>query len=636
MHQGRLAVAAYLLCGCAAVMAPLGRASAQGKSEGEPGAPATKETKAGAAKQDAKAAEEPDDPLLKSYSPYERTTIRGALKKLEAEIDPAPEGKVVEKVDVITLDVIEKRDPAPGFLNWFHATSKRDVIEREILIHTGDRYQQRLADETARNLRSVRQISLVLCIPLKGSSEDRVRIVVITKDIWSLRLNTNFHYAGGRFEYLLIQPSEENLLGTHHSISATFLLNLASYSLGLRYSMPRIGGSQIRLLADASVIVNRESGEAEGSFGSFSYGQPLFSTQAKWAWGVSMTWRKEVTRRFCVTGSSACTGDLRGYDAEVTPQDDAIPYAYRSDIVTGQYYATRSFGSVIKHDFSAGLDVSRRVFRPLDLSTFELAAAEEFVMNALPVSDTRIGPFLEYRTASTRFHRVLDLETLGLQEDVRIGHEVILKVSPITTALNASRNFFATFAGAKYGIPLGDGLAAAFVESTVDIEADRLADASIEAGARVITPRIGIGRLLVDARMLHRYRNYLNRTSALGGSTRLRGYPTQAFLGKDVVVANFEFRTRPVEILACQLGAAAFFDAGDAFEGWSDFRPKQSAGFGLRILFPQLDRTVLRADWGFPLTRGYREPDALPGDIVVTFKQAFPIPDVPSRGSSIE
>jgi outer membrane protein assembly factor BamA len=102
------------------------------------------------------------------------------------------------------------------------------------------------------------------------------------------------------------------------------------------------------------------------------------------------------------------------------------------------------------------------------------------------------------------------------------------------------------------------------------------------------------------------------------------------------VVANFEYRTRPVEILACQLAGAVFFDAGDAFDGWGDFQPKQSAGFGLRVVFPQIDRTVLRADWGFPLMRGYRDPDSLPGDIVVTFKQAFPIPDVPSRAESIE
>src|SRR5688572_26769059 len=140
MNRGGLAVVAYL-SGCAAVIAPLGGARAQEKVGDTPRAEAsaTKATSATkAAEQGAKDAEEPEDPLLKSYSPYERTTIRGALKTLKAEIDPAPEGKTIEKIDVIPLDVIEKRDPAPGFLNWFHVTSKSYVIEREILLQTGE------------------------------------------------------------------------------------------------------------------------------------------------------------------------------------------------------------------------------------------------------------------------------------------------------------------------------------------------------------------------------------------------------------------------------------------------------------------------------------------------------------------
>jgi hypothetical protein len=338
-----------------------------------------------------------------------------------------------------------------------------------------------------------------------------------------------------------------------------------------------------------------------------------------------------------VTGTTACAGNLRGFDAKVTPDvDDAIPFSYRSDVQSGQYFATRSYGREIKHNFSAGLDVSRRVFRTGDLSGFDPAAVEEFEDRVLPVSDTRIGPFLEYRTVSTRFERVLDLETLALQETVRWGHEVILKVSPITKLLRSTRNLFHVMAAARYSLPLSDGLVSGYVESITDIQSDELPDASLEVGGRVATPRLGIGRLVVDAKVLHRYRNYLNRLSSLGGSTRLRGYPTQALLGKDFVTANLEYRTRPIEILACQLGGALFFDAGDAFDGWGDFRPKQSVGFGLRILFPQLDRTVMRADWGFPVTRGYREPDGFPGDLVVTFKQAFPIPDIPSRGGGTE
>lgn len=616
----RLFAGVIACAGIAAAFAPI--ASAEEKNAPPKPAPATTDA---------------DEKALASYSPYEKKTIQDAFQKLETSIDPSPEGKVIERIDIVPLEVIEERDPAPGFLNWFHVTTKPYVIRREVLLQRGERFRQDLCNESARNLTGIRQISLVVCIAAKGSRADRVRLVMITKDVWSLRLNTNFRWAGGRFEYLFLQPAEENLFGTHQAILATFYLDIASVAIGGRYKVPRIGGSPLELLAEANVIVNLDTGEPEGSAGTFSYGQPLTSTLASLSWGAEIKWRNEILRRFCVTGATSCAGDLRGFDAKATPEiDDTIPFSYKSDVLAGQYFATRSFGREIKHNVSLGLEVSRRVFRAGDLSAHDPSAAAEFEERVLPVSDTRIGPFFDYRTVSTRFHRVLDLETLGLQEDVRMGHELILKLMPITKLLRSSRNLFHVLAAARYSQPISDGLVSGYIESTTDIQLDELPDASLEVGGRVMTPRIGIGRLLVDAKVLYRYRNYLNKISSIGGSTRLRGYPTQALLGKDFVTANFEYRTRPLEILACQLGGALFFDVGDAFNGWEDFRPKQSVGFGLRILFPQLDRTVLRADWGFPVTKGYKEPDGFPGDIVVTFKQAFPIPDVPSRGGGTE
>ena len=149
------------------------------------------------------------------------------------------------------------------------------------------------------------------------------------------------------------------------------------------------------------------------------------------------------------------------------------------------------------------------------------------------------------------------------------------------------------------------------------------------------------GRLIFDAIVVDRYRNYLNRHQSLGGDLRLRGYPSgQAFIGANLVSANLELRSKPVEILTAQLGAAAFFDTGDAFDAWDQMCLKQGAGFGLRGLIPMLDRVVMRADWGFPLSSGankcYQPPASsrFPGEIVVTFRQAFPMPVIPTSGTT--
>ncbi len=144
-----------------------------------------------------------------------------------------------------------------------------------------------------------------------------------------------------------------------------------------------------------------------------------------------------------------------------------------------------------------------------------------------------------------------------------------------------------------------------------------------------------MGRLVFDTRVLDRYKDYLNALTSLGGDTRLRGYPSAAFIGKDYFAANLEYRSRPFELLSVDFGGALFFDTGDAFDDFSKVRLKHSVGLGARIEFPQLQRTVMRIDWGFPLTTGPGLPSKpWPGDVSVTFSQAFPVPLVPTVSPS--
>ena len=101
------------------------------------------------------------------YSPYERETIADYLRLHKATADDTADGKVIEAIDIVSLDVIEKRDPAPNFLNIFHSRTRNYVIRRELLLEPGQRYRQDLADETGRNLRAISQFSLVLVFAVR-------------------------------------------------------------------------------------------------------------------------------------------------------------------------------------------------------------------------------------------------------------------------------------------------------------------------------------------------------------------------------------------------------------------------------------------------------------------------------------
>ena len=555
------------------------------------------------------------------YSPYELETIEEVLRSAHASREAAPEGKIVERIDVVPLDVFEPRDPIPTWVNILHVTSRRDVIRRELLLEEGHPYRQLLVDDTIRNLRRLVQLSVVLVVATKGTSPDRVGVIIITKDVWSLRLSWDAVATAGGIEELDLQPTEENFLGTHQLLRAYYTLQPSAQTFGLGTVTPRIGTSRVALVSLAEVMVNRSSGSPEGSFGSLVAGQPLYSTIADWAWTADAGWNDVIARRYVNAQPSLYVDPVTG---------QSIPYEYRfREYFTG-YTLTRSLGRETKHDVSVGFGLDRQVYRS-DAVGADPQTVSDFVASKVPTSDTRVGPSFRYHGYSSRYLRVFDFDTLALQEDQRLGHDVALGLYPSFRALGANRDVLSLFGAAQMTFAVRDGLFRALVQSVVETDPTTVSDASINPAIHFVSPTVaGLGRVVFDAQLLYRFRNYLNLQTLLGGGDRLRGYPTSFFVGQDVVSMNLEFRTRPVEILTCQFAGIGFLDSGDAFQSVDSLTPYQSVGVGVRALFPQLDRTVFRVDVGVPFEHPRDATGAVipPYSIVATFGQAFDTPSV--------
>jgi hypothetical protein len=555
-----------------------------------------------------------------SYSPYEQETIRLVSHQRGLDLDPEPEGKTIEAIDVVALEVFEPRDPAPRILNRLHVTSRDHVIRREVLLQEGEPFRKVLVDETARNLRKFSQISVVLCIAVRGSSTDRVRLVVITKDVWSLRLNWDVALSAGGIERLVLAPTEANVLGLQHSTGARLDLLPESAGVGLRYAIPRLLGTRVATALEAGFLFNRRSLKNEGNFGSFLVERPLFSTLTPWALRFSTSFRDELQRRYV-------NAALSQFARREAPEA-AIPFLYRSNRSTTTASATRSFGWAMKHDLTAGVELLIREFSIPDAERYDPATVEVFRRTRVPTSDNRLSPFVQWRSYTTHFLRTLDLETLGLQEDVRLGHDLGLRLYPSWSGLLSTRTLVGVSQSAGYTVALSDGYARLGVASTTEHELlgqgrQRVADGAVSIDGRVVTPRLRWGRLLVDGSLLSRYRNYLNRTTFLGGDSRLRGWPSSYLVGQNLVVYNVELRSRPMQLFSCQLGASVFYDVGDAPAALSRLDPRQSVGVGFRALFPQLDRVVFRGDLGFPLQKGGLPPGVQPVSFFLAFQQAF-------------
>jgi hypothetical protein len=606
---------------------------------------------------------------LNRYSAYEHQTIEDALDYLHTKEDKDPEGKTIEGIDIITLEVFERRDlVAPGvftFFNVFHTTTKHYVIDREVLLRPGQPYRQSLVDDTIRNLRGLQQLSLVLTIATVGTRPDTVRLVVITKDVWSLRPNWNLQLTSGGLQSLSAQPAETNVAGTQQIAYLNFLYQPNSLLLGAGYTNPRVQGTRILLEPSANIILNLPTGKPEGTTGGITAGQPLYSPLTEWAWDAQTTWQDQVQRRYVNAALGLYTDPVTG---------KSIPFAFRSLQFNTQYTLTRSFGWTTKHDFTLGISVVRSGYptTPQELlgslppGTYDLQTARDFIANEVPVGDNRVGPFVQYHTYSKQYARLLDFDTLGLQEDFRLGHDVYLNVYPVTTALGSSRNFVGFDGAASYTVQMGDALARVAVEGIAEVQTSSVCplhpfsttavsgpvcDSSIEPALHIVSPTALIGRFVFDAHFVYRPTNYLNQLEIVGGDTRLRGYPAQFFYGSNVLDSNLEFRTHSIDIFSVQVGLVAFYDVGDAFNSFGpglcrstgtmtapvtpeSFCPFQSLGTGLRILFPQLDRIVFRGDIGFPLGAGRDLAGVSPVGFFVTLGQAFTTPAVaPSSGT---
>ncbi len=552
------------------------------------------------------------------YSALEQSVVDQELSERKLVLEPEPEGKWIEGIEVVPIEVFDERDPVPDFVNVFHTTTRKQVIARELLFSEGTRYDTRLVDETARNLRELIQLSIVLIVPAQGSAPDRVRLLVITKDVWSLRLNWLLESSNAHINFLALNPSEENVLGTHAIVAGLLTLDPARYSLGGSLGHRRLFGSHVEGDFQANVFKNRDTGANEGSFGEFRYGQPLYSLDTNWAWGTSFLWNKDVYRHFIGV-------DVASYDATATRQDDHIPVSYNRDQLYGGYQVVRSFGRVFKYDFYFGVEAARAIYRTLDLSGYDPRARAQFIRDELPVSDQRVSPFVQLRAHRTDYSSLIEVETLGLQENFSRGYDLLLKVYPASSAVGSTRSLLGSLAEASYTFPLGDGLIRPLVQQSIQYASENRDDALFESRLHVVSPRFGLGRIVLDGQFEDHFRNYFNTRFLIGGDNRLRGYAVGAFQGANELAGSAELRTTSVDILSAQVGAAAFYDVGDANDSISHFQLKQDAGLGLRILFPEFDRIVFRADWGFPVSPGYA---TFPGAFFVSFAQAFPMPAV--------
>jgi hypothetical protein len=574
----------------------------------------------------------------------ERDAVDVALAARGFVIDPAPSGKLVGAIRVVNLDVFQ---PSDGRLlqwfNHFHRTTREEHIRRESLLLPGMPYDAALVDETMRNLRNRNSYStndpplssIVAMVPIQAATPGTVDALMVTRDVWSLRFNTNYNFElfALNLPTLSASLSENNLFGWRKQAAIAFIMDQGEMWLGPNYLDPNVLGSRLRLTAAFYEIWARKIGELaagprEGSSSWLRLEYPFYALAQRWGSFVDGSYttnvfriisNNELTHFDSSSGAPTCASPGSAGDSGA-----ACAYRLRYGGLTSGL--TRSFPrSWLIQRVTVGnlFGLVRPSFLP-DFPSDPLLR-QSFAHTYFGPSDRFSALYAQYDAFTPTYRTYHNLDTFDLGEDQRLGPSLTLRFGRASTLLDSEQDFFLFKAEAHLDLGLLGGFQHLGVSwqgrDYSDGMRDELTKGQLYAATPVLWRRF---RVVASAAAGFVTDNIHLDYVFVGGLEGLRGYPVNVFYGYDYYLAHMELRTLAVSLSSLRLGGLVFADAGHAANSVQGLDLYGDAGIGLRMLIPQLNAQVLRCDWAFPL-RDYA-PEGVragwPGRIFCGFSQA--------------
>jgi hypothetical protein len=550
------------------------------------------------------AARDPQCDWVATLSSLERATVVRALAARGYVVEPAPWNKVIDKIHVYNEEVFAEGGRLLQFFNNFHVTTKESTIRAEAVVSAGEVWNQDRIEETARRLRDPLWTSVVAVVPLQSATPGSIDVLIVTRDIWSLRFNTSYTYQQGKLTNLITSLSENNLLGRRDVLSAALTMDQGSLAIGPQFVDKNLLGEHLDLRAQVAGILTRDDLtlhsrlHSEGTTSSITLTRPLWSLASTWAAGASFAHRFAIDRQYRGTM-------LRTFDY-VDPDTGAVASFERHYSMrrwAAQAYVTRQWGTTVKTQLSFGHTLTVQRPRPLDDFTGDAVQRAAFIASVLPRSEVTSVPFVQYTVFTPRYRTLRNIATFDLAEDARIGPDLEVSLGFGLEALGSDHNFQRVSSSAGWTVPWArDGFVRVSTALSARYQQGDFIDNSATGTLRVAAPPVGgLVRFLAQAQIATRWNDTQNQFYTIGSDSGLRGFGINEFAGQRLFSLQAEARTLPYPIWVLRLGAVVFYDLGGAADSLGRLPLHQDAGLGFRMLIPQTSAQLLKFDFAFPL-----------------------------------
>lgn len=490
-------------------------------------------------------------------------------------------GKITLKAgDIFDLSNPDENHHINRLANKLHIQTRDEVLRRQLLFTSGDTFDARLLNETTRLLRANSYIKDVIITPEKICG-NKVNIKVYTTDNWTLTPSVSLGRSGG-VNTSSAKIQEHNLFGYGKELKVSYKSAIDRDNSLLSYYDPLFMGTRKVLSVSAQ---DNTDGEAY----NFDYALPFYQLDSRKSWGVNSGSKRQETTIYN-NGSESYKLGVKANSTEIFYGWSGGVYGISEDTV----------GNGLNHNITGKVIRYRAGWR-YDSQKFTQLNGPPLVQKIIDQS----YPWIEAEYFQEDYIQKSNLRSMGIIEDVSLGHHLVVRVGLLNKTLGSSNNYLNLSGSYSKGyIPARNQLALLDVSANTYMGNGALKGGLFQVKGEWYLFQNKRNNFYVSGKYKAATNLLEDQQIRLGGDTGLRGYPLRIQSGDKAFLISVEqrhfFDWYPYKLF--QVGVAVFADTGSAWGTGNKMNILSDVGFGFRLVSTRsTGASVVHIDFAFPL-----------------------------------